>query len=275
MHAATALIVVIVANLFEHVGAVSKRWCCLTELDLMPNAYNVGYGECPGGLLYYTSRPPSGPWPTDLDTLLLVFTTVLTNLCFVPGVINNARRGMAFEMVVGAATFVTSTLYHLSEVMDRRVLDMNPGQWHRLDNVFAIMSLVAVVGLWMDLPPGYHRDALRWGAMVMVVCFQELGPWSLLCTLIPIITSLLVFAWFLLTNPTHWRLYNRNMTRGLLAMALAFVCFFKGLDEQRDAYRAFHGCWHVFMGTAVYFFTRGCVTRPTTTTSGAEVRKEK
>jgi len=143
------------------------------------------------------------------------------------------------------------------------VLDMNPGQWHRLDNVFAIMSLVATVGLWMDLPPGFHRDALRWGSMVMVVCFQELGPWSLICTLIPIVTSLIVFAWFLRANPAHWRLYNGNMARGLLAMAAAFICFFKGLDERRDAYRAFHGFWHVFMGTAVYFFTKGCVTRPT------------
>ena len=56
---------------------------------------------------------------------------------------------------------------------------------------------------------------------------QELGPWSLVCTLIPIITSLLIFVAFLRANPAHWRLYNGNMAKGLAAMAVAFLCFAK------------------------------------------------
>ena len=55
--------------------------------------------------------------------------------------------GSAFEAVIAGATMVTSALYHLCESIERPVLGMNAGNWHRLDNVFAIMGFVATRAL--------------------------------------------------------------------------------------------------------------------------------
>ncbi len=37
---------------------------------------------------------------------------------------------------------------------------------------------------------------------------------------------------------------------GVLALAAAVFCFYKGLDDRRDYLRLWHGGWHVAAGTA-------------------------
>ena len=238
---------------------VTRHWCCLQELPSTPWGYEY---DCPGGLLHHTRQPPSAPWPLhDPAVRWMLLTTVATNLAFVPAFVRCVRRGLAFEAVLGLATAVTSALYHVGDTTNRRFWGMNPGQWHRLDNVFAIESLNSLVLTWMDLDAGPLRDALRWGSMVLTVAFQELGPWQLSCTPAPMAATALCFLCFLAAHPRHWRSYNRNMRRGVACMAVALFFFVLGLDEGKDFLRLSHGAWHCFIGAATYHFMGGCVTR--------------
>ena len=117
---------------------VHRHWCCLRELP--KDAWGYGMDEaCAGGMLHTTRQPPHAPWPLDDPTVRwMVLTTVLTNLAFLPAVVRCVRRRMAFEAVLGLATASASALYHVGDTTNRRFWGMNPGQWHRLDNVFAI-----------------------------------------------------------------------------------------------------------------------------------------
>mmetsp|Transcript_3377 Transcript_3377/g.9841 ORF Transcript_3377/g.9841 Transcript_3377/m.9841 type:complete len:248 (-) Transcript_3377:324-1067(-) len=230
------------------------EWCCLRDMPTGP----FGYEQC-RGIVYMTSRPPKGPWSLGPPVLLTMATTVATNLCFIPAIRRCFQRGLAFEGVLGTATAVSSALYHLGDTANRQVLGMNPGQWHRLDNVFAIQALIAVVLTLLDLPPGAARDTVRWGSMAVTIFFQELGPWKLSCTVAPIGLSLMLLAWFLHHHPEHTARFNGNMRNGLLSLVIAFFCFVLGLDESKDPWRLCHGCWHVFMGVALYHFAGGSV----------------
>lgn len=238
---------------------VARHWCCVRELPTDAWGYE---SPCVGGLLHTTRQPPNEPWPLQDPTVQwMLVTTVLTNLAFLPAFIRCVRRGMAFEAVLGFATAVTSALYHVGDTTNRRFWGMNPGQWHRLDNVFAIESLNSLVLSWMDLDMGALRDSLRWGSMALTICFQELGPWKLSCTLAPMAVMLLCYIVYLASHPRHWRYYNQNMKHGSLLMVLALFFFFWGLDERRDWLRLSHGAWHCFMGAATFYFMGGCIDR--------------
>eukprot|EP00049_Salpingoeca_infusionum_P016264 m.330428 g.330428 ORF g.330428 m.330428 type:complete len:197 (-) comp16045_c1_seq1:64-654(-) len=48
--------------------------------------------------------------------------------------------------------------------------------------------------------------------------------------------------------------FNGHETaRGLLALTVAFVFFYLGLDDEHDPYRVFHGCAQLAAGAALYF----------------------
>lgn len=44
------------------------------------------------------------------------------------------------------------------------------------------------------------------------------------------------------------------MTFGFIFFGVAIAFFTRGLDDQTDPYRFFHGCWHMFVGISAYFF---------------------
>jgi Protein of unknown function (DUF3522) len=53
---------------------------------------------------------------------------------------------MYCEGVIGVFTVLTSVFYHLAETLRRSFLGMSAGQWHRLDNVFALLTFNGLVG---------------------------------------------------------------------------------------------------------------------------------
>ncbi len=125
------------------------------------------------------------------------------------GCLAAARRSTwSPPQVVGLATLITSLLYHVCEVFEarycwgtrpRKVLAMTCGQWHRLDNVFAILSLqLLCVHLLRVRMSHSHpvQKALPWLAVAVTTWAQERGPWVLSHTVIPIVlfaAPLLVF----------------------------------------------------------------------------------
>ena len=130
------------------------------------------------------------------------------------------RRGLTFEAVIAGATMVTSALYHLCESIERPVLGMNAGNWHRLDNIFAIVTPVAVVPLLMGRArtPQHQRDIdfVRWSSLFIGLFFQELNPWNVLCTITPVILAFLYYLWW--WNTVHKSNCRDASNHGLYAI---------------------------------------------------------
>lgn len=155
-------------------------------------------------------------------------------------------------LVVGVATFVTSILYHICEVFEakacyghhsRYLLRMTCGQWHRLDNVFAILSL-QLLCVHLLRPRFKHTHwlakLLPWSAVAITTWAQEAGPWMIEFTIIPIAlfaAPLLVFP-PRMSTPWWWVV-------ALFFAAIASFAFAKGLDDGRDYLRMWHGLWHM------------------------------
>ena len=158
---------------------------------------------------------------------------------------------------MGLAAVVVSFLYHTSEVTREPIFGMNDGKWHRLDNVFAIMSFVSLMLFLMDNQNRGIDEFLRWAFVVLVTWAQEKGPWELTYTISPIMLSALLFTAkyvFTMQLPLYLKEENgvkifRNATITLLVSLYFFV---KGLDESKDYLRINHGLWHLFCSIAFY-----------------------
>lgn len=121
---------------------------------------------------------------------------------------------------------------------------MTAGQWHRLDNVFAILGLQLMC---VHLLPRAHvgasvREVLCWSAVALTTWAQEAGPWRLSHTVVPIA----VFAAPLLVWRPRLGGAGRAWTLAMIgSLAVAVLAFAKGLDDERDYLRMWHGLWHV------------------------------
>lgn len=80
------------------------------------------------------------PQLTPREVQLQLLTTAVTNLSIIPVVIQVLRRRRYVNVVIGMATFLTSLMYHVCDTVGGEIWGMSEGQWHRLDNVFSIVS---------------------------------------------------------------------------------------------------------------------------------------
>lgn len=161
---------------------------------------------------------------------------------------------------VGGSTLLVSLLYHVAEVMNtpacfpssrRLIWGLDDGRWHRLDNVFAIISLQLLCVHLANLR-GSLRLVLQWSAVFITLVFQERNPWDLNNTIYPLVPYALLFFAVLLLRPPP--LYRRAFGVGVLCMLPAALCFLRGLDDRRDYLRLWHGLWHVCVNVAVSAF---------------------
>eukprot|EP00462_Mataza_sp_D1_P008791 CAMPEP_0175163842 /NCGR_PEP_ID=MMETSP0087-20121206/26019_1 /TAXON_ID=136419 /ORGANISM="Unknown Unknown, Strain D1" /LENGTH=187 /DNA_ID=CAMNT_0016452681 /DNA_START=1 /DNA_END=564 /DNA_ORIENTATION=- len=165
------------------------------------------------------------------------------------------RKGMIFESMLGYFTMFTSFMYHFTETVETRYY-MNPGQWHRLDNIGAITCFATVFIYLMANQSKQVDDTLKFVSLWVITIMQEKAPWDILYTVLPILVfvSWPVCKWAVIKKewpPYHWG----NFRKGVGFLVLAFVCFLKGLDEKKDYLRIFHGCWHMLVGaTSFYLF---------------------
>ena len=69
-----------------------------------------------------------------------------------------------------------------------------------LDNIFAIVTPVAVVPLLMGRArTAQHQrdiDFVRWSSLFIGLFFQELNPWNVLCTITPVVLAFLYYLWW-------------------------------------------------------------------------------
>lgn len=237
---------------------------------------------------------------------LTVAITVLTNLCALPCMVIAWRNRRMHECVVAAALTLVSILYHSSEALHMRIWGMNPGQWHRLDNIFIITVLTSLAlcmatadpdafgeatpyeleylsagrgvginssgggGAVRDVKKRRRRDQFlreqrsavemwRWVFLVITVICQEAAPWVEFFTFLPIgIGWFVAMARLLWFTPKEFRpMYSgKTLSAGIVCLLLGLYCFIRGLDDENDYLRMWHGMWHLFAALGIYCMFR-------------------
>lgn len=203
---------------------------------------------------------------------LAFIVQVSTHLAMLPNLYLSARVGEGVLFSVGLFTLLTSLMYHVCEVLSNyhcfprggsqwhhpriELLGMDTGKWHRLDNVFAITSIQLLSLHLCDIHHQHQQwyDFLRWSCISITLFFQELGPWNIRNTIIPIIPTSLLLMYRLVLGSPRPRLHPRWLALALFCLVPAVVCFAKGLDDERDYLRMWHGGWHVSVCAAGSFF---------------------
>jgi len=232
------------------------EFCCKTEMQS-----RLWGPECSRQDIVFVGHR-YGPRPYSLGLLVEMVLTVLTNGGFLVPIYMLARRGKISEFLCGFCLFLSSTLYHLCDTFQIRILGMTAGNWHRLDNVFSIANCMTLLPLLMG-GDKKHAEIIRWGGFLIGVFFQELHPWHLGTMLAPILLS---YCYYFL-----WTLFVATPECGLLRLArcrkpfsllfFGLIAFFLGLYEEDTAdslfflwARAAHGLWHLLNAMAAASF---------------------
>jgi hypothetical protein len=88
--------------------------------------------------------------------------------------------------------------------------------------------------------------------MVTIFC-MKIGPWNPICTIIPLALPLVVLVVKVLHKRQLPEAHRVQLGTALVALACAVVCFKKGLDDENDYLRLWHGFWHVFSSVFTFF----------------------
>ena len=105
----------------------------------------------------------------------------------------------------------------------------------------------------MDLQNHYHQRYLQYFFLSIVLLVQEKNPWDEALSFLPIAGAfLLLFGNFLRTGKIP-KYEKAPLKKGILLLVCGLVCFVKGLDDDNDPFRFFHGMWHAFVGAAAYY----------------------
>lgn len=115
------------------------------------------------------------------------------------------------------------------------------------------MSFVMWSLYLIDLRDPVRQRYLQYTFLAVVLVFQEKNPWDEWNSVLPIVLSFsCLFASFAIRRRVPKYDYKQFM-RGLMLLAVGVLCFVRGLDDDHDPFRFFHGCWHAFVGAAAYY----------------------
>jgi len=222
---------------------------------------------------------------TEQEYLAQIVLIVITNCAVLPSVFVCWKRKLYFEMIVGLGTGITSIFYHVGEVLEEwnvphshkwtDCTGMTPGNWHRLDNIFAVMTLNSLFFYLADFQSDKRKEFVRWATLFWTLWCQERGPWNVMYTVVPIVTAIVVTLFVKVVIERHRPRYNHHALAGSALLIAGFVFFSLGLDDKKDWLRMRHSLWHCFAGLATYFFAHCVDTTHTSTSSPSKTRKKK
>lgn len=58
---------------------------------------------------------------------------------------------------------------------------MTPGNWHRLDNVCAILTFQVLAIDYARFQHNNTKEGVRWALLMLCLWCQEKGPWNVMC----------------------------------------------------------------------------------------------
>ncbi|ETO33571.1 hypothetical protein RFI_03533 [Reticulomyxa filosa] len=196
------------------------------------------------------------------EMYVVIITTGLSNLCMLPTVLRVLKRHPPCFGSIGVFGLIVSMCYHVAEALpDQQLFGLDEGQWHRLDNIASIGSFNAVFVYMCDIQDSHMRELLQLFQVSVVVVLQTHAPWDLRFTFFPLLFHLGLFLCkrfiaekFFFQQSIHQKGWNRySVKMALLWLIPALFCFVKGLDDQHDYLRIWHGLWHAFIGISCYY----------------------
>lgn len=189
------------------------------------------------------------------EKFAMLLITGVTNFVSIPAIVMVYKKGLYFQFCIGFFTFFTSLMYHSLDSVLWPHLYIRAQEWHKLDNIGSIMCFVTLMIYWMDNLQHkengtYHSKQFCNTDLILNLCglfltmiMQANHPWELQNTIIPILIFIAICLFKnICIRPARFN--KAYMKRGLIWMGLAVYCFIKGLDEDSDYLRIYHGLWH-------------------------------
>ena len=84
------------------------------------------------------------------ENILMFLITGISNLLCFPGLYVIYKRNMLFGFMIGIFTVICSFMYHSMESLEIKLLYITYSDWHKLDNIGSIMSLIYLFVFLMD-----------------------------------------------------------------------------------------------------------------------------
>eukprot|EP01090_Pellita_catalonica_P020349 TRINITY_DN7238_c0_g1_i1.p1 TRINITY_DN7238_c0_g1~~TRINITY_DN7238_c0_g1_i1.p1 ORF type:complete len:219 (-),score=11.90 TRINITY_DN7238_c0_g1_i1:152-808(-) len=201
------------------------------------------------------------------EALITTLLCVATSLTGIPTLVMLLKKRNYTIGVPAIFGLLSSAFYHAGDAWEqhylhitrtkyRDFLGMTPGNWHRLDNVFAIIGMGS---LFFHLSGERDKNTTSFFFSMLfgiTLFFQEHSPWSLSHTIIPILLALAACVFLAIKNRKDRSIvYSRaRLTIGFGLFGMSTIFFSSGLDEKADKYRLMHSLWHAFVGLSTYFF---------------------
>lgn len=148
-------------------------------------------------------------------------------------------------------------MYHYLDTVGGEAWGMTELQWHRLDNVFSIISFQMLILYIQQVPDEIDAQRLRWIYACVTIVLQEKAPWEEIYTVIPNLLAVVVLIGKIVITGVKPEYHKRDLRIALAVMALAVYFFIKGLDDYNDYLRLNHGMWHFCVGWSTYYFFKG------------------
>jgi predicted membrane channel-forming protein YqfA (hemolysin III family) len=198
------------------------------------------------------------------EKVAMFVVTGLSNFGCFPGLYLLYQKNLVFTLIIGVFTFICSFMYHSMESLEINVFYLTRADWHKLDNIGAIMTLICLFVYLMDnleyangtYISKYENKVdrvLYYTGLVVTLVMQTKHPWDLENTVFPILLYFCIGIGKILFVRKP-RIKARYFYRGCGILALAFVCFYKGLDDSKDYLRIWHGLWHICGSLALFNF---------------------
>ena len=194
----------------------------------------------------------------------MFLTTGLTNfLCF-PVLFIVFHQRMVFAYMNGVLTFVCSLLYHSLESLEIPGLYLSASDWHKLDNIASIMTLIYLAIFLMDNLDYSSKDhssqyecvtdrVLCYLGLFLTIIMQTKHPWDLENTVVPVVLFYLILI-IKIVFVRRPRINRKNFNKGIMILGFGVICFYKGLDDENDYLRIWHGLWHCGGSISLFYF---------------------
>jgi len=144
-------------------------------------------------------------------------------------------------------------MYHSLQSVYLNSFFITDGQWHKIDNIGAIMGFSIVMVLLMDNRNRELDLKLNCAGLFIVILCQEKDPWNFTYTIFPICLFVSILLITLIVRPRK-PTYNKRMAfTAFLFGSFATVGFAKGMDEDTDYLRMYHGMWHLMIGIFSFY----------------------
>ena len=174
------------------------------------------------------------------------------------------KRGMLFGTMIGVFTFTCSFLYHSMESLEINQFYLSYSDWHKLDNIGSIMSLIYLFvhlmdnleyseGIYISIHETKVDRVYCYLGLFITLLMQTKHPWDIENTVVPIVLFFCLAvgkAIFYRRPRINWQYFRY----GCGILTLGIFCFYKGLDDANDYLRIWHGLWHICGSTFMFYF---------------------